>query len=403
MTELIDWLVGEGPRAAGIPGLQVGFIQKLNAAGFEIIRSSLMIRTLHPEIESIRYGWFAKYLDLPPLGRSFFLQKRVTAVGKELVEEISFSHGAFARSEPYQISPYKKIDLGASEVHSLVTEAPDEFPIMADIRSAGGTAYFLYALQQLGEASHRISLATKKPGGFTEADLEILRSSAGHLAVALEIHVNRLITENLMAVYLGLLPSQKVLAGKVKPGDVDAISSAIWFSDLRGYTDLSESVDPTVLIDWLNQYFETISQPIIENGGEILKYMGDAVLAIFPVENGDHKKAAANALAAAEAANKALAVFNEKRAQAEQPLLRHGIALHIGDVQYGNVGANRRLDFTVVGPAVNKASRIEGLCKGTGRDLLMSADFALQIPGAKALGEFSLKGIKEAETVFVPV
>lgn len=403
MAEIVDWLVTEGPRTAGIPGLQVGFIQRLNAAGFEIIRSSLMIRTLHPEIESIRYGWFAKYLDLPPLGRSFFLQKRVTAVGKELVEEISFSHGAFARSAPYQISPYKKIDLGAGEVRSRVHPSEDEFPIMADIRGAGGTDYFLYALPQLGEAGHRISLATKKPGGFTDSDLDLLRSSAAHLAVALEIHVNRLITESLMAVYLGLLPAQKVLAGKVKPGDVDAISSAVWFSDLRGYTDLSESVDPTTLVDWMNQYFETISAPIIENGGEILKYMGDAVLAIFPVENGEHKKAALQALAAAEAANTALAAFNVRRAESDFPPIRHGIALHIGDVQYGNVGANRRLDFTVVGPAVNKASRIEGLCKETGRTLLMSADFARHVAKAQELGRYNLKGFKEPETIFVPV
>ena len=234
----------------------------------------------------------------------FFLKKRLTPVGSDVVEEISFSHGAFARSEPYQISPYKKIDLGATEVRSRVTAAADEFPIMADIRGAGGTDYFLYALPQLGDTAHRISLATKKPGGFSENDLNLLRNSATQLALALEIHLNRFITENLMAVYLGLLPAQQVLAGKVKPGDVEAISSAIWFSDLRGYTDMSQAVEPATLVEWLNRYFDTISGPIIENGGEILKYMGDAVLAIFPVENSDAQKAARQALAAAEAAKR---------------------------------------------------------------------------------------------------
>jgi adenylate cyclase len=395
-----DWLIGEAPRVAGVPGLIVALVRLLNARDFKIIRSTFMIRTLHPEIESIRFGWISDHVEMPPLGRPFFLKQRHSVVDGEIVEEISFSHGAFARSAPYQISPYKKLEQGASEVHTQVKDTGNEFPILDDIRAAGGTDYFLYPLPAIGQVSHRVSFATKRPGGFTEDQLQLFRDTAGLLALAMEIQVNRLITENLMAVYLGILPAQKVLAGKIKPGDVDAISSAIWFSDLRGYTDLSQTTQSATLIDWLNQYFETISQPIIENGGEILKYMGDAVLAIFPVENGDAKKAAAEALAAAEAANAALAVMNEKRLASSHPAIRHGIALHIGDVQYGNIGANRRLDFTVIGPAVNKASRIEGLCKETKRELLFSSDFAAHIKEAKPVGEFSLKGIRESETVF---
>lgn len=400
--QLNDWLVGQAPRLAGVPGLVAGIVKQLNSMGFEIIRTTFMVRTLHPEIESIRYGWTAGSVEMPPLGRPFFLKKRITDVDGEPVEEISFSHGAFARSEPYQVSPYKKLDNGDSEVHERVQPGKKAYPILDDIALAGGSDYFLYALPKLGNFGHRVSLATKRPGGFSDEQLAVLRETAAALAAALEIQVNRLITENLMAVYLGLLPAQKVLAGKIKPGDVDAISSAIWFSDLRGYTDMSQSIDGATLIDWLNQYFETISGPIIENGGEILKYMGDAVLAIFPVENGDAKAAAAAALAAARAANTALEVMNEKRTAASQVAIRHGIALHIGDVQYGNIGANRRLDFTVIGPAVNKASRIEGLCKETKRELLLSADFAAHITGAKPIGQFKLKGIQQRETVFAP-
>ncbi|MBN8222730.1 MAG: adenylate/guanylate cyclase domain-containing protein [Spirochaetes bacterium] len=397
---IADWLLSEGPRLGGVAAFLVGFIRQLNAAGFEIMRATLMVRTLHPEIESIRFGWTSEHVEMPPLGRPFFLKQRHTPVDGDVVEEISFSHGAFARSAPYQISPYKKLDLGATEVYAPVRDGAQDFPIVEDIQKAGGTAYFLTALPQLGEAAHRISFATKKRGGFSEQDLHFLRSLAAPLAAAVEIQLNRLITENLMAVYLGLLPAQKVLAGKVKPGDVDAITSAIWFSDLRGYTDLSAKVDPPVLVEWLNRYFETISAPIVENGGEVLKYMGDAVLAIFPVENGGRAKAAHAALAAADAADKALAIFNTERAEAKLPLMRHGIALHIGDVQYGNIGANRRLDFTVIGPAVNKAARIESLCKETGRALLFSADFAAFVAGAQRVGEFKLKGIEEPETVF---
>lgn len=397
-----DWLVNEGPRVTGVPGLIVGVADKLNSLGFEIIRISIMVRTLHPEIESIRFGWIAEHSDIPPIGQPFFLKKRITPVGKETVEEISFSHGAFARSAPYQISPYKKLELGAKEVHSPVKEAGNEFPILDDIRLGGGTDYFLFALPKLGETGHRVSFATKRAGGFSDAQLQLIRDTASHFALAMEVQVNRLITENLLAVYLGQLPAQKVLAGSIKPGDVEQIKSAIWFSDLRGFTVLSQATESAQLIEWLNTYFETISNPIIENGGEILKYIGDAVLAIFPVENGDAAAASARALKAAQSANAAVREMNEKREQGGFPPIRHGIALHIGDVQYGNIGANRRLDFTVIGPAVNKASRVEGLCKVTGRDLLMSSDFAGHIPGAREVGEFPLKGIAQPEKIYAP-
>lgn len=400
---IADWLLSEGPRLGGVAAFLVGFLRQLNARGLGIIRATLMVRTLHPEIESIRFGWTSEHIEMPPLGRPFFLKQRHTRVGDTTVEEISFSHGAFARSAPYQISPYKKIDEGATEIYAPVRDGAQDFPILEDIKNAGGTGYFLIALPQLGEASHRISFATKNAGGFTPEDFRFFHALAAPLAAAVEIQLNRLVTENLLAVYLGLLPAQKVLAGKVKPGDVDATSAAIWFSDLRGYTKMSEAVEPATLLAWMNEYFETISMPIIEHGGEILKYMGDAVLAIFPVENGNAEKAADEALAAAVSANQALGVLNERRQKADEPPIRHGIALHIGDVQYGNVGANRRLDFTVIGPAVNKASRIEGLCKETGKSLLLSSDFAKHIRGATELGHYELKGIAGKERIFIPV
>lgn len=400
--EFSEWLVTEGPRAAGVPGLIVGVAAQLNSLGFNLIRITVMVRTLHPEIESIRFGWTFEQAEIPPIGQPFFLKKRITPVGKESIEEISFSHGAFARSAPYQISPYKKLELGAIEVHSPVKDSGNEFPILDDIRLGGGTDYFLFALPKLGETGHRVSFATRRAGGFSDEQLQHLRDTASHFAVAMEIQVNRLITENLLAVYLGQLPAQKVLAGSIKPGDVEQIKSAIWFSDLRGFTLLSQATESAQLIEWLNTYFETISNPIIENGGEILKYIGDAVLAIFPVENGDAAAAATRALSAAQAANAAVHTMNEKREQGGFPPIRHGIALHIGDVQYGNIGANRRLDFTVIGPAVNKASRVEGLCKETGSDLLMSSDFAAHITGAREIGEFYLKGIAQPEKIYVP-
>ena len=177
-----DWLVSEGPRTAGVPGLIVGVAEQLNAFGFGIIRISIMLRTLHPEIESIRFGWIAEHSDIPPIGQPFFLKKRITPVGKETVEEISFSHGAFARSAPYQVSPYKKLELGAKEVHSPVKESGNEFPILDDIRLGGGTDYFLFALPNLGVVGHRVSFATKNAEGFSEEQLQLLRVAVQRFA-----------------------------------------------------------------------------------------------------------------------------------------------------------------------------------------------------------------------------
>jgi adenylate cyclase len=395
-----EWLVTDGVRAAGMPALIVGVAQNLNAIGFDLIRITVMVRTLHPEIESIRFGWTIEHTEIPPIGQPFFLKKRIRQVGDQNVEEISFSHGAFARSAPYQVSPYKRLEQGENEVHSPIKDTGNEFPILDDIRLGGGTDYFLFALPQIGDVGHRISFATRRPAGFSAEQLRFLRDAANQLAVAIELQVNRLITENLLAVYLGLLPAQKVLSGTIKPGDVEQISAAIWFSDLRGFTELSQVTESRELIESLNTYFETISNPIIENGGEILKYIGDAVLAIFPVENQDALAAAKRAFRAAQTANEAVRLMNEKRKLANSAAIHHGIALHIGDVQYGNIGANRRLDFTVIGPAVNKASRVESLCKETGYDLLMSGDFAAYISGAKEIGEYQLKGIAQPEKIF---
>jgi adenylate cyclase len=396
------WFLTEATRFATIPELVARLAAQLQSVGYDLIRTSLMIRTLHPEIESIRYGWTSDHVEMVPLGRPFFLKKRLTQVDDTTIEEITFSHGAFARSAPYQISPYRQLDLGATEVLAQVKSKDNEYPILDDLRAAGGTSYYLLQLPKIGEYSHRISFATRQTGGFTAAQLELLRQMAVYLAITLEILVGRLITSDLMGVYLGLRPAEKVLAGRVLPGDVDSIESAIWFSDLRGYTDMSEVLAPATLVEWMNEYFETISAPILENGGEILKYMGDAVLAIFPVESQARSQAAAAALTAALSANEKLKSLNATRNKSGLPPMRHGIALHIGNVQYGNIGANRRLDFTVVGPAVNKASRLEGLCKATGRDLLLSSDLAALIEGTELLGKFDLKGISEPESVYVP-
>jgi adenylate cyclase len=189
----------------------------------------------------------------------------------------------------------------------------------------------------------------------------------------------------------------------VQPGDVSSIEAAIWFSDLRGFTQLSSQLETRALIATLNDYFAAISVPIAENGGEILKFIGDAVLVIFPVTEKRNAAAACSAaVAAAIAAGKTLDTLNLGRKTKNLPPLSHGIGLHFGRAEYGNIGAPGRLDFTVIGSDVNQASRVEGLCGKLGYRLLATQDVAKQVPENpwKSLGDQELKGIARAIEVF---
>jgi adenylate cyclase len=177
------------------------------------------------------------------------------------------------------------------------------------------------------------------------------------------------------------------------------LNAAIWFSDLRGFTTISAALEPTELIAWLNSYFEAVCRPIGAHGGEILKFIGDAVLAVFPV-HGDPVAACKAARAAAKEAHAALDRLNARRAAAGLPAMEHGIALHVGEVQYGNIGAQSRLDFTVIGSAVNLTSRLEGLCGKLHLRTVASAQFAAHVGDLVPLGSFELKGLAEPQGAF---
>ena len=221
--------------------------------------------------------------------------------------------------------------------------------------------------------------------------------------MCLAMHLNRYITETLLTVYLGEHSGKNVLNGKIQRGDVEVLEAAIWFSDLRGFTYMSQNVDSEILVAWLNAYFEAVSQVILQNQGEILKFIGDAVLAIFPIQTPSQRASiCAGALQAARAASEALDTLNQLRADECLPPLEHGIALHEGEVQYGNIGALQRLDFTVIGQAVNMTSRLEGLCANLHQQIVVSERFASRVDKTrlKSLGEFELKGVAETQKVY---
>lgn len=423
---MTQWITTEGMKADNIPQLIDGFIKQLNQLGFAILKSVAIVRTLHPQIEMIHYTWKPSDSKVPQVESNFALGSASYEFPGSKVDELTLNHGSAKGSSAYKQSPFKRLDDGAESVRCKMTSntMDFEFPILAELKDSGATDYFAISLDSQNKHSRLMNVFSwvpEKSGGFSDADLALLNQVKSVFALCLEMHVNRYVTETLLSVYLGRHSGTRVLNGKIQRGDVDVIDAAIWYSDLRSFTSLSESVDSKTLVSWLNEYFDTIAQVIFKHDGEILKFIGDAILAIFPIskegegdptEKGlsldshaiesETRTICSKAMAAAQQANEALEALNKTRKKAGNPELNHGIALHEGEVQYGNIGAFRRLDFTVIGPSVNLTARLEGLCSELNKQILVSDAFASYIDAAKlsSEGEYAFKGVAEKQKVF---
>jgi adenylate cyclase len=254
------------------------------------------------------------------------------------------------------------------------------------------------------DGSHKaLSLATQRPGGFAPHELKLFEAMIPPVAFNLEVQSLRRTARTLLDTYVGKQSGGRVLEGQIRRGTGETIRAVIWLCDLRGFTNLSEALSREVLIDLLNCYFGPMCDAVASEGGEILKFIGDAMLAIFPIGE-DAARTCKAALIAAERAQAALAEENERRRGAGLPRIEYGLALHLGDVIYGNIGSDTRLDFTVIGPAVNLTARIESMCRPLGRQLLLSSDF-VKAGGthAHSVGTFSLKGVGADQEIFVPM
>lgn len=337
------------------------------AAVLPLWRLSLNLTTMHPEIGVMSMFWTREgvHIRRNPHER---------------------------RRQPFFLaSPMAVLTDGAAEVRRRLT-GPDarlDFPICQEVAAQGGTDYVALALAFSDGRRHGMSLTTRAPDGFTEAQLDVIRAAVPVLARSVELVQAYFATQTLLQVYLGPNAARRVLAGQFVRGSGTELRAALWICDLRGFTALSDRRPSSEVTATLDAYFERVIGPIHHHGGEVLKLIGDAVLAIFPVA-ADVDDACARALAAARAAVDALAAWNVGR---EDPLAM-GVALHLGDVFYGNVGGPERLDFTVIGAAVNEVSRLEPLCK-LGPTIVMSAAFRDHVDSADILdfGEHTLRGV----------
>jgi adenylate cyclase len=242
-----------------------------------------------------------------------------------------------------------------------------------EMRAKGITDYVAWPLYHTLGKRHIVTFATTRPGGFDDAHVANLKKLLPVLALVSEIRVKNRLARTLLETYVGSHASEMILAGATRRGSGTTVRAAIMICDLRDFTKISDNWPRDDVIDLLNDYFDAMSEPIARHGGEILKFIGDGLLAIFPLHQ---PNACANLLRAVGEAREAMAALNERNSASGRAPLNYGIGVHVGDVMYGNIGSARRLDFTVIGPAVNMASRLETLTKTLGRKVLLSRDFA---------------------------
>jgi len=382
ISTLSDWLLEEArlERDSGAHDLAV--VERLLAAGLPLVRVTTGVPSLHPQVNSFSFLWHRDQ-------------------GSTVRE---FSATDWQRPGITQSPIVKAYDTGADQRHRLyLPPPPDEYSLLTDFRAEGLTDYLVLALPFSDGSFKAVSFATDRATGFSDAEIALLEGLRPALAASLETQYLRRQLATLMDTYVGPAAGNRVLSGDIRRGTGETIQAVIWFCDIRGFTSLSEALPAQSLIDMLNHYFEAVTDAVEAEGGETLKFIGDAVLAIFRLESENDGSAANSALVAARAALEALSRTNLIRSDAGLPPIECGIALHPGAVVYGNIGGRSRLDFTVIGPAVNKASRIEAMTRQLGHNLLVSEDFArLSDTSFKDLGRFELKGLEGSHTLFAP-
>jgi len=379
----VPWLVHDAWKAKSTKELVGRFAVTLVEAGMPLSRLRLMIQTLNPQLFALAYTW------LQDTGE---------------VTEYQATHAGMQSSQ-FRDSPFAVILNGEGGVRRRL-DVPNpklDYPILKDLVEEGATDYVAMPLLFSDGQINIITLVSHEPGGFSTEDLGHLHEVLPNLSRQLEAHAQRVSSLTLLKTYLGGNAGERVINGLVKRGDGENTHAVIFFSDLRGSTVLAESLPREDYLAALNQYFDSMAGAVMEHGGEVLKFIGDAVLAIFPIDDPDcrHPAACASALAAVREAEQRIAAFNAERLEKGQQPLGFGIALHRGDLTYGNIGSEHRLDFTVIGSAVNEASRIEDMSKTLDTPVVVSSRFADSVPGdLVSLGTHELRGFRDAQEIF---
>lgn len=383
ITPVIDWLLHKG-RFLRTPDAVVGELcQRVRAQGMPLDRVGFFFWTLHPLYFGVAMFWDG--------------------------EQVKVLHGTrgLLRSDTYLNSPAARIREGERAIRRRLErdDCPLDWPVLAEIRAEGMTDYVIVEVLFSNGSRNSVSLATRRPGGFTDHDIAELQRLLHPFALTMENFTNRDLARTLLDTYLGRISGARVLDGQVQRGDGDEIDAVIWFSDLRDSTPLSRTLGERGFLDLLNEYFETTAGPVLEHGGEVLRFIGDASLAVFPIteaSSGEARRTAcARAIEAVRAARARGRAANQRRSGSGLPAFSFGVGLHVGRVLYGNIGTANRLEFSVIGAAANETARIEALCKATNRDVVLSRQ-VVEALGERwpSLGRFELAGVPHPVEVF---
>jgi adenylate cyclase len=380
---ITDWIARAALDGEPEGTLFEGFCTRARDAGLPIVRAVTFIDTLHPVYEGRAVQWKA---------------------GEGLVK--STDYGRTVRGEAlerWQQMPHYELRESGETLLRLTPAADARYDIIREVHAEGATDYLALIHRfapagSLGEMDCCYSsFMTDRPGGFTDAEVDLIRRLKPHLALGVKSVALRRVASTLVETYLGRDAGRRVLEGQIERGVADWIEAVLWFSDLRDFTRIADGCEPHAVIDLLNDYADAVVSSIHAHGGDVLKLMGDGVLAVFTAEGRCRA-----ALDAAAEARVRVAELSDRRAEAGQPTTGLYLGLHLGEVFYGNIGSTERLDFTVVGPAVNEVSRIAALCRSLDQPVLLSSAFAAAVGEGPlvGVGRYALRGVKRPQELF---
>jgi adenylate cyclase len=379
--DVVHWLMNDTRDERFIDSIFAELCIRLQRAGIPVRRSTLHILIYHPQWLGARFVW-------------------ADGMHEVVIERVDYD--VRERSE-YIGSPANELQDGATDVRENLERDPAvgrNHAIYDEMREKGLTDYVAWPLYHTLSKRHMVTFATDRPGGFDATHIARLLKLLPALALVSEIRIKNRLARTLLETYVGSHAGELILAGATRRGCGTTVRAAIMICDLRDFTRISDNWPRDDVIDLLNGYFDAMAEPIERHGGEILKFIGDGLLAIFPLSE---PKACADLLHAVNEARQAMVALNEENRETGRAALNYGIGVHVGDVMYGNIGSRTRLDFTVIGPAVNMGSRLEALTKQLGRSVLLSRAFADLVESdfdLERVGEYPVRGFNDPIELF---
>src|SRR5258708_24386919 len=351
---VIDWVVREGRLIADPATLVEALAERLVAAGAPLSRFTIGLQTIHPQWRTMGIQW-QRGQPVKQAGRPHGIEETPAYIGSP-IQEVALTR------EPVR--------------YHLDKLTPENHEVLHGLAAMGGTDYDATPMRVAFGRPPAITFMTDRPGGFTDADIEKFHRLLDYMAPIVESRIGNRLSTTLLETYLGRIVGEQIMDGLIKRGDGREINAVLWFSDLRDFTGLNERLAPSDLLELLNNYLQLVGDALSAHGGEILKFIGDGVMAYFPADDALFLPYVTNsAIAAARRLMTDIEAANEARAAGGLDQVRFGIGLHVGPVTFGNVGTEERLDFTVIGPAVNRAARLESLTKELRVPGLASAEF----------------------------